>query len=233
MVSEFELLKIAESDPEVRYALLTLAKQAGDNSNFDEKLPDQEQQDQEQQAPQQGVPGRDDVVASPIPQEEQGSQEQVQQESPEAIGARAAQEFIGPEIANAAMQGDSNAQDIISRTAGQVAGAVAESAAKIMSDEYAQGEQQEQTPQEQGQPQEQAPQEQGQPQEGGNFTNEENAASNIIPAGVTGPPTQIAPQANAGPAPAGGQQGIPSPDGGSYTPELVAKLIDLARKGMI
>lgn len=52
-------------------------------------------------------------------------------DTPEAVGARAAQTFLGP-IMDGAMQGDPSAQDIVAKAAGSVAGAVAEAYSKSM-----------------------------------------------------------------------------------------------------
>ena len=65
-----------------------------------------------------------------VPQEA-GAQVAPEQETPEAVGARAAQAFLGP-IMEGAMQGDPNAQDIVAKAAGNVAGAVAAQYSKSM-----------------------------------------------------------------------------------------------------
>jgi hypothetical protein len=61
--------------------------------------------------------------AAAVPMEDPN---QMMPEGPEAMGARAAQSFLGPDIMSAAMSGDTAAMDLIARTAGQVAGAVTE-----------------------------------------------------------------------------------------------------------
>lgn len=60
-----------------------------------------------------------------VPEEEGMMPKESQMETPEDVGARAAQSFLGP-IIDAAMQGDPSAQDIVSMAAGHVAGATAE-----------------------------------------------------------------------------------------------------------
>lgn len=97
-------------------------------SEFNEKVPtseppkDKNGQKQPPAAPPAAAP-QEPPVAVPI-----GAPAAA--EGPETVGARAAQAFIGQEVMTAAMQGDPAAQDIVSRTAGQVAGAVAESAVR-------------------------------------------------------------------------------------------------------
>ena len=55
--------------------------------------------------------------------EEGAPVEEAPADTPEAVGARAAQAFLGP-IMDGAMQGDPNAQEIVAKAAGSVAGAV-------------------------------------------------------------------------------------------------------------
>ena len=126
-----DLMKLAASSEKARNFVLHLAKVANGESDFDETVPAMNTEQLEadkaalpSQSPKENVPPEpaavpeEAPVAAPAP------------EGPEAIGARAAQSFIGPEIMQAAASGDVAAADLVARTAGQVAGAVAESAIK-------------------------------------------------------------------------------------------------------
>jgi len=66
-----------------------------------------------------------------VPQEGEMPPEAAPQDTPEAAGARAAQAFLGP-IMEGAMSGDPNAQEIVAKAAGSVAGAVAAQYSKSM-----------------------------------------------------------------------------------------------------
>ena len=72
------------------------------------------------------APEEDPYAAVPMEGEEAAPPEG---DTPEAVGARAAQAFLGP-IMDGAMQGDPNAQNIVAQAAGSVAGSVADSYAK-------------------------------------------------------------------------------------------------------
>lgn len=89
-----------------------------------------------EQGGQPEVSTGDEEEYAAVPMEEEMMQEEPQMETPEDVGARAAQSFLGP-IMDAAMQGDPAAQDIVSRAAGSVAGSVAE--AYLKSSQGAQG----------------------------------------------------------------------------------------------
>ena len=129
-----DLIKLAKSSPKARDFVLHLAKVAsGDSSSeFNESVPamNTEQLEADKASlPSQtpGKPNQPPVAEPAVPPMEQAPVEAAPApEGPEAIGARAAQSFIGPEIMQAAVSGDPAAQDLISRTAGQVAGAVTE-----------------------------------------------------------------------------------------------------------
>ena len=112
--------------------LLKLANDVNDPSKFDESVPPVEQNQQSeggddqspikpQQDPnQQEQPGEEEYAATPDEgQEEEGG------DTPEAVGARAAQAFLGPEVMQMALQGDQAAADLISRTAGHIASSMA------------------------------------------------------------------------------------------------------------
>ena len=73
-------------------------------------------------------PEEDEYAAVPQEEEVQAAPEQ---DTPEAVGARAAQAFLGP-IMEGAMSGDVNAQEIVAKAAGSVAGAVAAQYSKSM-----------------------------------------------------------------------------------------------------
>lgn len=78
-----------------------------------------------------GQPQGEEYAA--VPQEgEMPPEEAPAEDTPEAVGARAAQAFLGP-IMDGAMQGDPNAQSIVAQAAGSVAGSVADSYAKSQS----------------------------------------------------------------------------------------------------
>ena len=132
-----DLLKLATHSEKAKKALISMAKIAdgGQDSGFNETVPamsedqaayqnGQKQQQPPPEAAQEAAP-QDESAAVPM-------EEPAPAEGPEAIGARAAQNFIGAEVMSAAMQGDPNAADIIARTAGQVAAATTESAMKAV-----------------------------------------------------------------------------------------------------
>ncbi len=145
-LSAIDLVKLARACPKVRKML---KKTAQDDTMFDENVPVVENAQGMQMGgaqkpgmmPQQQfyMPQQDQFAAQPMEGEMQegGNYE----ETPEQMGARAAQAFLGPEIWNAALQGDPNAQNIISRTAGQVASSVTEMSANMMAGVYPQEDQ--------------------------------------------------------------------------------------------
>lgn len=138
--------------------------------------------------------------------------------SPEEIGVRAAQAFIGDDIMNMALQGDPNAADLIARTAGHVAGAVSESAAKaLMALQGAVAPVEGGMPAEaQGMPAGAAPMG-AQPAASVMTTPEEDLANEIVP-NVQEMPAQAAPAQNGAPAsqaPQVGKEGTGDPRSGS------------------
>ena len=136
-LSALDLVKLARACPKVRQML---KKTAQDDTMFDENVPVVENAQGAQMGGQK--PGLKMPQQAPfyMPQQEQYAAEPQDGyapeadygESPEQIGARAAQAFLGPDIWNAALQGDQNAQNIIGRTAGNVASSVAEMSANMM-----------------------------------------------------------------------------------------------------
>ena len=136
-----DLIKIAASSPKGREFVLHLAKvAAGDSSSeFNETVPamNTEQLEADKASlPSQGPGNKQNPQQQPPPEEVPVEGEMPMEAapdtsgSPEEIGARAAQSFIGVEIMQAAMSGDPAAQDLMARAAGQVAGAVAEAVAR-------------------------------------------------------------------------------------------------------
>lgn len=88
--------------------------------------------------PNSSPPGQQPPTSEPPPGEEgyaavpeEQPVEEAGLETPEAVGARAAQAFLGP-IMEAAMSGDPSAQDIVARSAGNVAGSVSEAYLRSM-----------------------------------------------------------------------------------------------------
>jgi hypothetical protein len=128
-----DLMKLAAKSPKARNTLLSMVKTAnGKSTEFNENVPGMTEDESAyadgngQAPPEQGAPPPKNPTAIPAnaPAEAQAP------EGPEAVGARAAQSFIGPEVMQAAMSGDPAAADLIARIAGQVAGAVSETALK-------------------------------------------------------------------------------------------------------
>jgi len=240
------MLKLANEDPEVRKSLLTLAKiAADDNSEFDETVPGAEEnddknneKDKEGKKPQENPPPVPPVEAAPVAP----AVAPVEGGSPEEAGARAAQAFIGPEIMGAAISGDPGAQEVVSRTAGQIAGAVAESAARSIATGAA------------GAPTTAVPAVEGPPVEGAAsgveavpavpeapvVSPEQQVADQVIPNEVAQPaavPTDVVPAAPGAPAAAAPAAAAPAaaapaaaapaaaPAQKLYTAEEVAKLL--------
>lgn len=176
--------------------------------------------------------------------------------TPEEMGARAAQAFIGAETMQAALTGDPGAQEIIARTAGHIAGSVTEAATRTMS---AGGE----APLEGAMPPEgeippegvagaaavpAAPPGQAVPAPVPAQTPEGVVADDIIPPQNAPAPTPAQPPA-VGMPPAGGSKApdtkvVPAPAGqpvpvagaggdATYDAETVAKMIQLAKAGKI
>ena len=130
-MTQEELIKMAESDPELRDALVVftqaLEKTAQEDTQFSETVP--------AGAPAQGVPQEQ---AMPPGQEQvpPGQEQMMAAEptgpNPSQEAAIAAQQFLAP-VFDAAAQGDVNAQNTIARAAGEVARGVAEAAAGSIS----------------------------------------------------------------------------------------------------
>lgn len=249
-LSTDDIIKFAGVSSKFRNLLLGIDKKADNESTeFNENPPVNEKNEEEEKGKPPAKPPvkPEEPAAVPIPEPAPVGQ------TPEEVGARAAQNFIGPEVMQAAVQGEPAAQDIIARTAGQVAGAVAEAVART-------------TPQGGGP---EVPPEGLPPESAGAvpaeatavpagapavapISPEEAIAASVVPEGGQAPvpaqvptqapaqagpgkapQTQVAPVASPAPAPA---QGIPPKPGAKGAPvdaETVAKLIELARAGKI
>jgi len=135
-MEKFSKLKriLHNASMEKRAFLSKLADDVNNPSSFDETVPPIEQSQQseggeeglqESQPGAQGAPGEDYAA---VPDENYAGDQNVDLGgTPEEVGARAAQAFIGPEVMQMAMQGDPAATELISRTAGQIAGGIATS----------------------------------------------------------------------------------------------------------
>ena len=131
-LSKLDILKFASVSPKFRNYLTGTKKTAADNNTeFNEKPAVNEEEDvngtKKPNDAKPAVPPQDGAVQpaeEAVPPVADGG-------SPEEIGARAAKAFLGAETMAAAASGDPIATDIIARTAGQVAGAVAEAASKM------------------------------------------------------------------------------------------------------
>lgn len=198
MINDNEILKIA-SEVNKGYTLDDMIKIAAEEFNQEppEEAQGQEAQAQEGQQQQQSSQG-----GQAMPQEQAG-----QQGAPalppivqiaKQLGVTAAQEFLGPEIAQAAVSGHPEAKDIMARTAGQVAKAIIDSttegadAGQAPEGEGAQAEaptEQQAAQQQQMQQQQQAAQQQQAPQgnEGGEAAEEAiaNTVTQNSPTGET------------------------------------------------
>jgi len=139
MMKLSSIIAKAKQDPAFASSLMAMTKIAAskkdDESEFNEGVPATDQKDQKedlsgQQAGKVAQPVDNSQVVEdqtiPVGADQQG---QVVQEGPEAAGARAAQAFIGPEVFQAALQGDGNAMQLISMVAGQVSAAATSAAA--------------------------------------------------------------------------------------------------------
>jgi len=131
-LSSEDIIKLAQSSEKAKNYILHLAKVAAGESEFDETPPamNTEQLESDKAATPSEGPQKPVQEPAAVPTEEAPVESEPVPEGPEAIGARAAQNFIGPEIMQAAVSGDPMAQDLVARTAGQVAGAVAEAASR-------------------------------------------------------------------------------------------------------
>jgi hypothetical protein len=189
-----QLTKIASKmHMEKRSFLLKLADDVNDPSKFDESVPPVEENQQSEEdessptmsqrtpAMQPGAGGEDFAA---VPEEGYGEGEGMGA-GPEEMGARAAQAFIGPEVMQMAMEGDPAATELISRTAGQIAGGIATA--------FAQSQMQQQ-PMGGGQPGMEQAGMPSQPPQINETTPEDDLANAIAPV-----PMQVAGQAEAGP----------------------------------
>ena len=214
---------------------------ADDNSEFNEKPPINEEEDVNGEKK-----SKDEAPVSPV--EEVPAQPQAQAgNTPEEVGARAAQAFLGPETMMAAANGDPAATEIVSRTAGHVAGAVAEAALK-MAPMSAEAPVPPVMSPAQGAPVEAAAVPAVQP-----TSPEEAVANSLVPQPVEpvagpidagkAPNTAVVPPEQSAPVPAQGfppkkdESGKPAPkpapQNGQYDAETVGKLIELAKAGKI
>jgi len=114
--------------------LASLVKTADDKGDqFNEQIPSQEEETENGEKPvinkQEGQQPEGEAQVEP---EGEVVEEPMPEETPEDYGARAAQAFLGPDVFNAAMQGDQMAIDLIARTAGQIAATVSQNAANEM-----------------------------------------------------------------------------------------------------
>lgn len=124
-----DLIKLGSVSKKAKAFIMHLAKVAAGDSEFDETPPAMNTEQLEADKASRSSQDKEQAAPAAIPAEEEGvpvEQPMPTQEGPEAVGARAAQSFIGPEIMQAAMSGDPGAADLVARTAGQIAGAVSE-----------------------------------------------------------------------------------------------------------
>ena len=219
------LVKMAKEDRNFARTLMHMAKIAADKdteTQFNETVPAASQPDKnDPNNEQQGGKVEQPMDQSQVMQDgQQATPEELQMaqedNSPEAAGVRAAQSFIGPEVFQAAMAGDTNAMDLLSRVAGQIASSTSMAASQAAS-------QPQMSPDMQAaglSPEEaQAFQEQGmdggQGQLAQTMTPEEQVANLIV-----APQEQpvASPIQSAGAKPAGGGSDGPTPPGGEPKP---------------
>jgi len=190
MSTKQNLLHKIASDAPLREALLSLIKTSANNDNastggkteFDETVPSAEQNSMYgDQAPEQNQ-SKSAAEAQLLPPD-QAAQLNQPQAMPEEIGARAAQAFIGPDVLNAAMQGDQHAMQLVAMATGNVASATADAFAKSQMQAVPQG----QVPA----PQPDAAQETPQGARMVGSTPEEQIANMIVPASNTPTATPI------------------------------------------
>ena len=137
-ITEKDLLKLASKSQYARRRIIEMAKLAVGDA-FDENVPAMNQQNAEMMqqqsqggdyygngvSPKAAVPLQGQEQMGGAPQEEPMPEAPVDN-SPEAIGARAAQSFLGPEVMQMAASGDPVSIDLIARVAGQIAKSTAE-----------------------------------------------------------------------------------------------------------
>lgn len=211
-ITEKDLLKLASKSNYARKRIIEMAKLAVGDA-FDENVPAMNQQNAEMMqqqsqggdyygngvAPKAAVPLQGQGQMEGSPQEEQMPEAPVDN-SPEAIGARAAQSFLGPEVMQMAASGDPVSIDLIARVAGQIA----KSTAEMINESGAQGQMQPQVDPNTGMPigaeQEMAPQQMTTP--------EEDLANEVVPQ-----EQMQAPQAQNGQMPQGNGNGDGQPNG--------------------
>ena len=217
MLNLSPLVKMAKENREFARALMQMTKTAKDKdseTSFNETVPaasqpDKQDPNNEQKAGKVEQPvDNSQVEAQAQPQEMQAEEMPQQDDSPVAVGVRAAQSFIGPEVFQAALAGDTNAMDLLSRVAGQIASSTATAATQA-----AAGPQMDPTMQQAGlSPEEaQALQEQGGMGEvAQTLTPEEQVADLIVapqeqPAAAPMEAPAAAPADKKGPTPPGGE----------------------------
>lgn len=134
-----EILKRASVDVKFRDTLLQLMKLADGDKNktsFNESVPAADEQDNQDQlnGQQQMAAPQDNSESAYAQQQQMLPQGQAANlnsgTTPEEMGARAAQAFIGQQVLSAAASGDPGAMDLVSRVAGQIASSVTENAYK-------------------------------------------------------------------------------------------------------
>lgn len=243
-ITKLDIIKLASSSGKLREAMLELSKKAAEEkSEFNESVPAADEQTKTDEK-------KEEVEKKPVeqPPQEQMAQEQAAvapAEGPGEIGARAARAFIGPEVFQSALSGDIGAQDLIARMAGQVAGSVADTASKVLSQQQAPA-------QEAVVPAVDQQQVAAMPQGGVQETPEDQIANEIVPpVQDTAKPEQGQPvqEAQPGEQPAQekgnmpeGKQQVVSPDPGAVTQASegekidindVKRLLELAKSGKI
>jgi len=136
-----ELVKLAETNKEVKDALKVFAgaiekRAAGEDTQFNETVPVQEEGGGEAPADAQTPVGPEGAMAAappqaaPLPPEQMGPPPE-EGLNPSTEAATAAQTFLAP-VFEAASQGDPNAQNVIAKAAGEIAKGVASAAVETM-----------------------------------------------------------------------------------------------------
>ena len=132
-LSQLDIVRLGMASPKAAALIKMAQKDAGFDENVQGNQPPQDpsqlqagQYPSNQAAPQKqaAVPPEDEYAA--IPEEDGMMQGEAMQETPEDVGARAAQSFMAP-FFDSAMAGDPNAQQMVARAAGQIASSAAES----------------------------------------------------------------------------------------------------------
>jgi len=132
-LTEEEITKFAGVSQKFRNLLLKVAQ--NESTEFNEAPPvndDEEEKNGEKPKKKEAGPPESAQAPAEAAAQPPAPAEAAPMDTPEAIGARAAQSFIGPEIIQAAVSGDPVAADIIARTAGAIAASVTEKASISM-----------------------------------------------------------------------------------------------------